>query len=271
MTDGDFFWNTEVLDFSTILDPTAFVNSINELRMSFGTPLGDILVVEPLSEKEKKKLFRLTLRYADTELQVAIRRSDLYVIGFKTGDGWLELQENSPKKQEIKGSTMINLGMDYASLRFASADKRALLGGPEMLGKSLRFLKGVKTSEINLKKLQGLARELLTLIITVSESLRFNHILHFVSDFFGEGCSEAAPDWILGLVNQWGTLSKYVLKYKDSGEKEKVAELEKFPIEVYDWNKKKKVKLTKVKHIKSAMGLIKRPRFEIGESSKGNH
>ncbi|CAH9126938.1 unnamed protein product [Cuscuta epithymum] len=140
-----------------------------------------------------------------------------------------------------------------------------------MLSRSLRFLKGVKKDEINIKKLSDVARHVLTLITTICESLRFNHILHFISDFFGNENSKAAPDWILDLVNQWGTLSKLVLKYKDSDEKEIVEELVKFPIVVYDWNKKEQVKLTTVEHLKSAMGLIKRPGSQTGESSRGNH
>ncbi|RAL45284.1 hypothetical protein DM860_014694 [Cuscuta australis] len=234
---------TKDLDFSNVIDADTFVDFIKDARILLATP-SSLQGIYTVSEKDKGNLHFVNLQYQGSLLQLAMRVNDLYLIGFKCEKGWLELKEkgHTPEtKNSIKNGEIIDVYMDYTELRRLSP--KTLLGGPEYITRAMNVLRKVNPNQVGTLK-EEIAQELLTIITTFIESLRFNHILEYVAGHFSPGRSIAsAPEWILKLVRDWGKLSHLVLKYKDSMEKEVITELVTSNVSVYDNQQKREINL----------------------------
>ncbi|GFP83214.1 protein phosphatase 2c and cyclic nucleotide-binding/kinase domain-containing protein [Phtheirospermum japonicum] len=270
--EGVSFW--VVLDFviPNIKTTRDYVALIKRMRCDLGIQIGNMTMVRPVDENDKRTFYGIKFQNDGEDLYVAYRRKDLYLNGFLTVEKkegeeketkqWLELKETKEQTENtIPGSKLINMTMDYRDM----GSGKTTLGAQDALAKCVTSSIGVKADQLNYRKHEEVARHLMTLVTTTSVALQFNHVTDFMGTLFTEyPYSMSAPSWLRNLVLVWGTLSKLALKYKDAANDSEVKELSKIAaIVVYDLKENKEVVIKTVGDVKSALGMLMYA--EVGE------
>lgn len=182
-----------------------YISSIKTIRTKIAYDLPNVPGVLALHSNNTYSFIRIISDRSNI-IDLVLSNKNLYVVGFVSGGVFYRF--NDAEFSNITFPDIITLPMNISS-HYTSLSNRAERGRESVIVNQISINEATNT----LYRMNGNgtverdeARAFLTLIIGVSESIRFSHISSFITQNY-YGNSEIGM--LYSLTNQWGSLSDY--------------------------------------------------------------
>ncbi|MFC5724560.1 RICIN domain-containing protein [Streptomyces gamaensis] len=165
------------------------------------------------------EVFPVTLTTDNSEVRVFIRASDVYVIGYSSGGDYYAFDEDGMRDRQLDGVRPVTLPFSgqYTQLVRATGpeDGRRSMPNVPITRGSIAGAVQVLDREDPVTGRWAVARALQTVIVTLSESARFNAISEAIRrNWFGERALEG----LATLINDWQPISNRIYDWEARGE-----------------------------------------------------
>ncbi|RLM20596.1 hypothetical protein BIY29_15145 [Brenneria alni] len=186
--------------------PREYIGSIKNIRENIADALPRVPGVQALNSSNSYSDVRfISTDNNDQEVKLILSNSNLYAVGFVCGRYFYRF--NDPEFSNITvpntEALEMNVSSDYTSLSTRAGRVRAdVIVNEITINEAIRNLSSMDSQYVT----ENTARSLLTLIIGVSESVRFANISSFISRNYDRHTPIGS---LYSITNQWGNLSDY--------------------------------------------------------------
>lgn len=193
--------------------------SMMALRIALSRELPNVPNIRSLpgSPAEATMLVRLREENGGKLVYLVLMRQNLYIAGFVTGGFFFRFADEAMEQLTVPGTQTVNLrmGSDYISLeRNAHRTRSDVRVGQATINQAVIDLYNYGSGSTQ----EQAARALLTLIIGVAESARFNTISRFIDDHYDSPVEIGTQ--LERLTNQWQVYSGYAQQMSEGASRD---------------------------------------------------
>lgn len=185
-----------------------YIGSINNIRENIADALPNVPGVRALNSSDSYSHVRFVSERSNT-IDIVLSDRNLYMVGFVSAGVFYRFNDREFSNITVPDTTLLpmNLSSHYSRLSSTAERVRAdVIVDQITINNAIDNLWDMNgNGTVSLEE----ARSLLTLIIGVSESVRFGNISSFIS---GNYNNHVPIGGLYSITNQWGDISDYALR-----------------------------------------------------------